>query len=352
MSVFYKKYKTKIKYIIKISLRGIIYKKIFHPLYRLIYTPLSLLKYSNKYRKIISHQYSLREIKVISIEFCSICNLNCKYCFLEKGDRPTFLDIGIYKKLLSEICENREFEIKIMEWPISGCFFLHPKYQELIKITKEYKERYPNFTPWIILNDNMMLFDNTKSDFILKEGIVNQIICSIDGVDKETFEYMRPNANFEKVLENTNYLLRENDKNKNRIVIQINNGRDTRCLGRKLDSKLKEVFNQAALVTTWEPQDWNESFHKEHPRYKPYPFFCSFIFESISLSTSGAAIKCCMDLKEATNYGNFTKDTLKSIWFSARRQEFLRLMHEGKRRLIQGCNNCSISYAKQNKYLP
>jgi len=308
-------------------------------------------KYYNKYSQLISGKSSLGDIEVISIEFCAICNLKCRYCFLDKGSRPSFLDLAIYKKLLTEVCDNRNYNIRIMEWPISGCFFLHPKYKEIIEITKEYKEKYPHFRPWIILNDNMMLLDKEEADFILSQGIINQIICSIDGVDQETFEYMRPKANFIKVLENTKYLLRKNIENKSRIVIQVNNGRDAKCTGRRLDPELREIFSKADLVTNWEPFDWNVSFHKEKPKYSPYPSFCSFVFESVSLSASGAITKCCMDLKETSKYGDFSKNTLESIWFSQERRAFLRAMREGKRNLIPGCDTCSINYVSQNKFL-
>lgn len=342
------KLNIRIKNLLKACVKRIPFLRVLFLLPR---TLINSQKYHKKYKRIISDQGSLSDIEVISIEFCSICNLSCRYCFLEKGNRQAFLDTDIYKKLLAEICENRKYRIKIMEWPISGCFFLHPQYRKIIEITKEYKEKYPHFRPWIILNDNMMLFDKDKIDFILKQGVVDQIICSIDGVNKETFEYMRVKADFETVLTNTDYLLRKNRECQDSVVIQINNGRDEKSAGIRLDSRLKEIFNRADLVTNWEPLNWNASFHKIQPRYTTYPFFCSFVFESVSLSTSGAIIKCCMDLKEATRYGDFSKNTLESIWFSEERRAFLRAMHEGKRHLIPGCGTCSINYVSQNKFL-
>ncbi len=320
-------------------------------LFLLLRTSIHSRKYHKKYKRIISGQNPLSDIEVISIEFCSICNLSCRYCFLEKGKRPAFLDTDIYKKLLTEICENKRYRIEVMEWPISGCFFLHPQYKKIIELTKEYKEKYRHFRPWIILNDNMMLFDKDKVDFILEQGVVDQIICSVDGINKETFEYMRPKADFDTVLANTDYLLRKNLQNQNRVVIQINNGRDEKSTRGKLDPRLKEVFSQADLVTNWEPVNWNASFHKAHPRYSAYPFFCSFVFESVSLSASGAITKCCMDLKEATRYGDFSNNTLESIWISKERRAFLQAMFEGKRHLIPGCDTCSINYVNQNKFL-
>lgn len=306
-------------------------------------------KYYNKYTRLVTSRSSLKDIEVISVEFCAICNLKCRYCFLEKGTRPSFLDLDIYKKLLREVCGNKEYCIRIMEWPISGCFFLHPRCKEIIAITKDYKQRYSYFRPWIILNDNMMLFNKDNVDFVLKQGVVDQIICSIDGVDKETFEYMRPNACFDTVIENTDYLLRKNKKDGSKVMIQINNGRDEKCAGRKISPTLKELFGRVDVVTNWEPLDWNQSFHKDHPQFTPYPRFCSFVFESVSLSTSGAITKCCMDLKETTKYGDFNKYTLRSIWFSEKRREFLRAMYEGERHSIPGCDTCSINYVSQNK---
>jgi radical SAM protein with 4Fe4S-binding SPASM domain len=197
----------------------------------------------------------------------------------------------------------------------------------------------------------MTLFDDNTVDFVLREGLINQVICSIDGVDKETFEYMRPNADFYAVLKNTDYLLQKNRECKEKITIHINNGRDERSAGRKIDPVLKKIFDQVDIVAGWKPLDWNESFHRECPVYSVHPYFCSFVFESVSLSTSGAIIRCCNDLREATKYGDLSRDTLRSIWFSAERLGFLRAMRAGNRHLIPGCSNCSIGYVRQNKYL-
>ncbi len=307
-------------------------------------------KYYRKYFEILRGTNSVADIQVISIEFCSICNLRCRYCFLEKEERSNFLDLRIYENLLKEICGNKKYNLKVMEWPISGCFFLHPQYKEIIKITKQYKDQYSNFSPWIILNDNMMLLDKDNVNYILESKVINQIICSIDGVDKDTFEQMRPSASFEKVTQNTLQLIRQSREMESRIVIQINNGNDATCKNRKLDLRLNEIFKLADYVTSWEPVDWNESFHTDKPGYNPAKHFCSFVFDSATLSSSGAIIKCCMDLHEATKYGDFTKDSLEAIWLSDSRKSFLRLMYQGNRHLIPGCGRCSINYVSQNKY--
>jgi len=158
---------------------------------------------------------TLKDIKILSVEFSSVCNLRCKYCFIEQIDRSRFLDIGLYEKLIKEVAENPKYRIKVLEWPISGEFFVYKDYAKVIEITKKYWNANPHFRPHIILNVNLVLFDDERIDLVLNSGIVRQIICSIDGHDANTFEEMRPPAKFDKVRENFNTLIRKNKKLEN-----------------------------------------------------------------------------------------------------------------------------------------
>lgn len=59
-----------------------------------------------------------KDIKILSIEFASVCNLRCTYCFLEQNDRDRFLDINIYEKLIKEVAQSPKYHIRTMEWSI------------------------------------------------------------------------------------------------------------------------------------------------------------------------------------------------------------------------------------------
>jgi len=304
-----------------------------------------------RYLMLILGRNALKDIKIISIEFASVCNLRCKFCFLEKRNRPKHLDINIYEKLLKEICESPKFNIKVMEWPISGEFFMHPDYKKIIEITRRYMEQYSNFRPHIILNENMVLMDEEKSDFILKSGVIKQIICSIDGHNAETFEDMRPPAKFDIVLRNFRILVRKNKEISHPVFIQVHNGRDEQSAGKELSEEMKEIFKMADYVSFWKPQDWNESFNKKSQRFCPAKGFCSFVFNNVTLTSSGKISRCCMDLKGSTEYADFSKDSLENIWHSRIRRQFLTLMLKNRRNLLKGCSTCSVTYTNNdNRY--
>lgn len=294
---------------------------------------------------------TLGDIKILSVEFSSVCNLRCKYCFLEKLERPKTLDIKIYEKLIKEIAENPQYRIKVMDWPISGEFFVYPEFEKVIAITRQYMNEHPHFRPHVILNDNLVLMDERRADLILTSGVVRQLICSIDGHDGLTFEDMRPPAKFPVMLKNMRYLLKRNKELGHPVFIQINNGRDDRSQGKALCEEFKELFGEADYVTFWRPEYWNESFNKPQKVYKPAKSFCSFVFNNVTLSSSGFISKCCMDLKGATEYGDLKNNTLAQIWHSASRRHFLDLMFHNKRSELKGCGTCSITNTNNdNRY--
>ncbi len=209
-------------------------------------------------------------------------------------------------------------------------------------------DQNPRFRPWVILNENLMLMDEDRRDLILQYGVVKQLICSIDGHDKETFEDMRPPAKFDVIVERMRALKVKNDALGHPMHIQINNGCDQRSFCREFSVEMKEIMRLGDSVTNWQPEYWNESFNKPDHRYYPAKGFCSFVFNSVTLSSSGFVSKCCMDLRGQTEYADLRQSTLQKIWHSDSRRRFLTLMFRNKRNLVKGCSSCSITEANNN----
>ena len=312
---------------------------------------LHYLSWAYRYIRLILGFNTLRDIKILSIEFCSICNLQCKYCFIEKKERSRYLDINLYEKLIKEVSENPKYKIQTMEWPISGEFLIYPEHKQVVEITKRYMERYPHFRPHVILNENMVLMNKEKIDLILKSGVVKQIICSIDGHDRESLEEMRPPAKFHVVFKNMRLLFERNKELGNPVFIQINNGRDGDSWGKEFSAEMKEILRLADGVTFWKPKYWNESFNKSDKQFFPAKGFCTFVFNNVTLSSSGLVSKCCMDLKGSTGYVDLREQTLEFIWHSQVRKQFLTAMFQNKRHQLDGCRTCSITCTNNdNRY--
>jgi radical SAM protein with 4Fe4S-binding SPASM domain len=312
-------------------------------LHRTVRPALFQVSNSIKYDRVIKGRSSIETIRNISIEFCQLCNLRCKYCNIVKTDRARFLDINLYERLLKELCENSRYCIRSFEWPIGGEFVLHPKAREIITMTRRYMDRFPQFRPWIILNTNLTLMKMDTADFILGSNVVNQMILSIDGRDKESFEDMRRPAKYETVIENAKYIIEKNEQLGHPVVLEVNNGTDDACRHRNMDPTMMDVLNRVDHVRTWHAKHFNDSFPVLGKRVAPAKGFCSFVFENVTISSGGSVIKCCMDLGEATKYGDLNQNTLEEIWNSAQRKHELSLMRRGKREKLPGCSACTIT---------
>jgi len=295
-------------------------------------------------------QAELKEIEILSIEFASVCNLDCAYCFLDRDNgRPHYLDPAIYRKLIAEVAGNPAYDIKSMEWPISGDFFMNKRWREFIDITRQAMEEHPSFRPWVVLNDNMMLLTPDKIEAVLDSGVVHQIICSLDGRDKESAERMRPGAKYETLLAHIHALLDANQARGNKVVIEINNGTDALCHHLPIDPAMQSLFDRVDRVRRWNPVHWNESFTLDGDGgTAPKTGYCQFVTNVAALSTSGKLIKCCMDLRESTAYADFTASTLEQLWRGPERLAFMEKMGQDKRSELPGCATCSIGYADNN----
>ncbi len=312
---------------------------------------LNYLGWFFKYLRLRLGVNTLKDIEILSIEFSSVCNLRCKYCFLDQLDRERFLDIAVYEKLIREIASNPKYNLKVMEWPISGEFLVYPKHKEIVEITQRYMKQYPRFRPHIILNENLALLNEDKINLLLESGVIKQIICSVDGHDAATFEDMRPPAKFDRVLTNMRLLHKRNAELGHPVFIQVNNGRDERSAEQPYSEGMKEVFRMGDTVTFWHPKFWNESFNKKDKKFFPAKGFCSFVFNNVTLASSGKISKCCMDLRGATVYADVNTHTLEEIWNSQIRRQFLDSMFTNKRKDIKGCDTCAITNVNNdNRY--
>jgi hypothetical protein len=131
----------------------------------------------------------------IRLEACTLCQLNCKTCYMRKGN---YCGVGAgylkYENFVKFLQMNPF--VKTIELSNSGEIFLNP---DLLKII-EYA--YANNVQ--LSAENGVNF-NTVSDEML-EALVKykfgSILFSIDGASQETYSLYRRNGNFDTVINN------------------------------------------------------------------------------------------------------------------------------------------------------
>lgn len=129
----------------------------------------------------------------LKLDTNNACNLKCKYCYrycLEK-ETPIFMSMENFKKIADEL------------FPISSSVslscatepFMSKHFIECLDIAKKYN------IPYLFYVTNGQLFTNEIIEKTITTG-VNEIAISIDAVKKETYEEIRENASYEKLINN------------------------------------------------------------------------------------------------------------------------------------------------------
>lgn len=155
---------------------------------------------------------------MIFAEITNICNLKCIHCpysyiSKQKSYKPHHMEFNIYKKIVDEVSQ---YEGTIFRLVCDGEPMLHPKLFEMIAYAKK-KSIWP-----ICLNTNGTLLDKIASLEILRLK-VDVVEISLDAINKNTYEYIRRGANFEKVMTNVGRFIeiRNELKTKTKIMVSI-----------------------------------------------------------------------------------------------------------------------------------
>lgn len=149
----------------------------------------------------------------VGIEACSLCQLNCRDCYMRKDDKNCIIGNGYLKfKDFKKFIEKHPY-IKDIELSLSGEIFLNPELLEIIKYAHSKNVKLTAF--------NGVNF-NTVSDEMLETLVKYKftgITVSIDGTSKETYEIYRQNGNFDKVIENIKKLNKYKEKYNSKFPI-------------------------------------------------------------------------------------------------------------------------------------
>jgi radical SAM protein with 4Fe4S-binding SPASM domain len=277
------------------------------------------------------------------IETTSVCNLACKMCPYPLLVRPKgFMSEFIFKKTIDALA------------PTSHMVRLHGLGEPLLD------KRIGSLIGYaaskgirVEISTNCTALTEQKSQEILKSGLF-QIICSLDGATAETYEHIRKNSDFERVVGNIHGFLKQKAqlKSKVRVVLQII----------LMDETMKEVdefvrqwepYKKEGVVdelrmkrfSTWAKQvEGAQDMATDALRYYPgreggKKVPCLYLWESVSVLQDGRVVPCCLDYEGKLTMGDLNKQSMAEIWHGKEYQE-LRRQHLSGKVENEMCRNC------------
>lgn len=193
----------------------------------------------------------------------------------------------------------------------------------------------------------------------LVEAGLDTIICSIDGIRKETHESIRIKTNFEQIVENVKRFIEiRNNHGATRVLI--------RFIRQKLNFEEWPAFHQEWIrlldpdkgddVIRFDVHNWgdkiNEYEEKTWDTDHSSTFICSDLMERFIVFSDGNVGFCCADDNGFFKLGTIPSDDPIEIFNNELFTHYRNTMREGRVDELDVCKNCTIMRSRLKKTNP
>ncbi len=250
----------------------------------------------------------------ILIEITSICNAKCWFCPQPTMIRKnSYMKFDLYKKLIHEIKDNMKY-VKNIALFMDGEPTLHKDLLDFIIYAKEHSVNN------LYLSSNMEYFTPKLTDKIFSSDLGDTllyVICSLDGASPDIHRQNRINVNYEKAVENTEYLIDAKKRNKANYPWIF-----TRMLENELTQSQAEQFinmwkNKADKVLISKMHNWGGQIDDERILDIDNTFLkssCYLPFSQLVIQFDGTTRLCCADTNGTSITGDLNKQSINEVW--------------------------------------
>jgi radical SAM protein with 4Fe4S-binding SPASM domain len=265
------------------------------------------------------------------VETTAKCNLYCPMCPRETHRQPKEdMPDEIFTRLVRESRRSAEHMMLIG----LGEPFLDPKIFDRI----EYCDRHKVST---LLSTNGTLLDEAAADKLLR-GSLEHITLSFDGSTKESFEYYRKGARFERVRDNFVRFARMKKERGSKIQVVVQMVRMDRNWNEVNDfvrfwsavPGVDQVRIKADETNLMHPEGGHAPEDWKHP--------CHYLWRGpMYVKHNGDVYPCCQSyMLNLSPVGNVGRESLDEIWNGAPMRSMRELHAQKRAGEIEACSKC------------
>ncbi len=269
------------------------------------------------------------------IEPASACNLRCPMCFQMDSSftRKPFMGVmpmDLYKKVVDELKEGGTGALTMGS---RGEPTLNKKLGEMLQYASgKFLE--------LKLITNATFLTEELSHAILKSD-VNILVFSVDAHEKELYEEIRVNADFDQTYENICRFeeIRRTHYPESPLVSRVAGVRVRPDQDPKAFTQFwGKICDEVAMKDAFER--WDTYKNKTHPELTDP---CYIIWERIYIWFDGATNPCDADYKSNLSPGSVRDQSIHDIWHGEALQKLRDVHLAGNRASLTPCDRCGIS---------
>ena len=268
----------------------------------------------------------------LQIEPTSVCNFRCIMCY--QSDKSfsnksngfmSNMSLDLYKKVIDEV----EGKVEAITLASRGEPTLNKDFKKMLNYSNK------KFLA-LKINTNASMLDENMIHAILSTDI-QSIIFSVDAADKETYEKIRVNGKFDKIMKNLKLFaqIRKDHYSKSKHIVKMSGVKISKNQSMKsMERQFQELADVIAFVnySPWESAYDNEPNDLKHA--------CKELWTRMFVWADGKVNPCDYDYKSILSKWNAKDTSISNIW-NSREYNDLRQKHlNQKRSTIEPCVRC------------
>jgi len=276
----------------------------------------------------------------LDIELNASCNLRCPMCPIsaestENKGKSTWFPFAIYKEIIDQAVINglQALKLNYINEPL-----IRPDLPDFIQYARNAGVLD------IYMSTNGMLMTPEVSKKIIDAGLT-RIQISVDAVDEDVYNKIRPGGDLQKVIKNIESLVEIREKvnsitplvRVNFVRTEINESQLPAFISYWQD-KVDMIGIQEYIKPTKSKEEI-KSLSSSDKRKKG--FRCSFPFKQLVITNEFMVLPCCTFWGEELSIGKLTSaEMIKEIWNGEKMKRLRSIHRSGRYYEIPECLNC------------
>ncbi len=267
----------------------------------------------------------------VYVELTNVCNARCTICATPSMVREReFMSMELFRAIVDDC--GRYNAKKILPF-LHGESLLVPGVLDYFRYARQAAPQ-----THINLTTNGAKLSEDLSEAFLQEDLLDSVIVSIDGGDKETFENIRLGLDYDEVRDNVlHFIQRRRELGKTRPTVSIamvivDENKHTR-------SKLKEVWSEADEVRFSVYFNWAGKLNN-NGRAVHKLNFCERLYHYITILADGQVAMCCFDSEGDYTVGDVKQQSVHEVWHSEAFEEKRRWLYQRDFEQQKLCARC------------
>ena len=270
------------------------------------------------------------------IETVNACNARCPMCTIDDWQRHTpVMKRDLFEKIATELCANAD-KVKRVALYRDGEPLLDKWLANRVKVLKSGGIKN------VGISTNVSLLNEKRATELLKAGL-DEIVLSIDSLDRKTFEEIRLKLSFDECMENALRFIKLRNKIRPECAIWV---RMIRQESNKHEwpeyfKFWKDILSKNDRCYYLDIHNWGGQLDGIQPD-KPTTSPCVALWSLMVIFADGKVPMCNVDYNNKHPTGDVYTHSIAEIWQNAAQNGRRKIHMAGARAGIDMCANCTV----------